>query len=432
MFTELQLRNFKGFREQSFDLAPLTLFIGGNGTGKSTVLQALAFLKQSSSQGQMNFRPGLIELGDFNRVVHFSAPDLDIGLSFKGIVHSLGVPWPRIKSTYGHLPIHVDSQSTLLRNGDFLGGLSIVATDGVNFQFRRPGAEERRWEDEFIQTQLRYESPFKGFYVSGYGYKSNSTPDRQVLSELAVEDLRRLGHVVEKQLSSFFLVPSTRGFVGQEFPLQQDFQADLVAARGYLEFASNAASALAMRRDLEDQISDWLESVTGFRVQSSVLPNHLVSVALKAGKSAHGRQGFAVDAIQEGFGTNQLATVLLQIALAGEHSTIGIEEPEIHLHPDSQRRFVETLVRILKQAHVQFIMTTHSERILSRVLLLVAKGELKPEDVAIYSFEKNSEGVCSAQPLEIDKQGRVSGGLRGFFEEDALDLREYIEALERG
>ena len=51
MLQKLELRNFKGFRQQSFDLAPITVLVGRNGTGKSSVLQALAFLKQSSVAG---------------------------------------------------------------------------------------------------------------------------------------------------------------------------------------------------------------------------------------------------------------------------------------------------------------------------------------------------------------------------------------------
>ena len=51
MLQRFELRNFKAFRQQSFDLAPITVFVGRNGTGKSSVLQALAFLKQSSVAG---------------------------------------------------------------------------------------------------------------------------------------------------------------------------------------------------------------------------------------------------------------------------------------------------------------------------------------------------------------------------------------------
>ena len=435
MFTHLELRNFKAFREQAFDLAPITLFIGGNGTGKSSVLQALAFLKQSSQLRGLSFREGLVDLGTYGDVVHFGSSNLDIEFALEAVVPTLGPSWPKSHPTeLGRLPIKLRYSCLFSQNSAPFENMHIGATDGHEFTFM--GTAEIEWKQAInasksVMTTLRSSTPFQGFRVSGYSSTSDLSHVEQRVFQDAVEDANRLGGSLARQLELFFLIPSMRGFVGTVFSLQRTFQPDFVAAGGYQEFASNAASALAIRRDLEDQVSGWLEKVTGFRVQAQIQENYHVSVVVQPTKQLLKLPQFAVDANQEGFGTNQLATVLLQIALAGEHSTIGIEEPEIHLHPDSQRLFIETLVNIYKKAHVQFIMTTHSERILSRVLLLVAKGELKPKDVAIYSFEKNSEGVCSAERLGIDKQGRVSGGLRGFFEEDALDLEEYVKALQK-
>lgn len=49
MLTEVRLENFKAFgREQAFELAPLTLIFGKNSVGKSTLIQALKLVAQSS------------------------------------------------------------------------------------------------------------------------------------------------------------------------------------------------------------------------------------------------------------------------------------------------------------------------------------------------------------------------------------------------
>ena len=47
MITNITLENFKCFRQVSINPKLLTVLIGPNGTGKSSVLQALLLLKQS-------------------------------------------------------------------------------------------------------------------------------------------------------------------------------------------------------------------------------------------------------------------------------------------------------------------------------------------------------------------------------------------------
>lgn len=41
MITELRLKNFRGIKEGEIELAPLTILLGGNNSGKSTILEAL-------------------------------------------------------------------------------------------------------------------------------------------------------------------------------------------------------------------------------------------------------------------------------------------------------------------------------------------------------------------------------------------------------
>ena len=94
--------------------------------------------------------------------------------------------------------------------------------------------------------------------------------------------------------------------------------------------------------------------------------------------------------------------------MVGDEAVIGIEEPEAHIHPRAQRDLVETLAAIVKGGRQQFILSTHSERIVSRLLVLVAKGKLSVEDVAVYAFDKDGEGVTSAAKCEIDENGQIS------------------------
>ncbi len=76
------------------------------------------------------------------------------------------------------------------------------------------------------------------------------------------------------------------------------------------------------------------------------------------------------------------------------------------------------------------ILSTHSEHFLYGLLDCIKNREvdLSLDDVAIYYFSYNrNELKTEYKALEIDKDGRVKGGLPGFFEED---IKELIKAME--
>ena len=122
--------------------------------------------------------------------------------------------------------------------------------------------------------------------------------------------------------------------------------------------------------------------------------------------------------------------LLLELAIAARDAVVMIEEPEIHLHPRAQAELASVLAEAAKAEDKQLIMTTHSEHILGRLLTLVAEKKLSKDDLAIYSFEKDDGGVCTADEIEVTEDGRVIGGLKGFFETDLAELDRYIRSLQ--
>ncbi|MEQ1731096.1 MAG: AAA family ATPase, partial [Vicinamibacterales bacterium] len=93
MLSTLELRNFKGFGAISVPMAPLTLLTGINGTGKSSVIQVLALLRQSAlerllpAEGLLLNGP-MVELGTARDVLWEFAEDDEIHFE---VIHSKGV-----------------------------------------------------------------------------------------------------------------------------------------------------------------------------------------------------------------------------------------------------------------------------------------------------------------------------------------------------
>lgn len=445
MLLKFGLRNFKAFRDQAFDLAPITVFVGRNGTGKSSVLQALAFLKQSSLAGEALYAgregaPALADLGSFEEVVHGGDSTLPVRISMSARMDALGpTPWPTISKyakygvshLLGELPLSVDHYCPL--SGGSPSESIEISNQSIWIRTPSPSAIKDTAPDGIHPSAPH---PFRGFEssITYEGALPNLVEINPRIAKDLEEDVARLGKALPIQLRRFFFIPAGRGFMGQTFPLRNDARGDLAAA-GHSGFSSNAATALAMNREIEEQISDWLETVAGLRIQSDLVragEDWGVSIVFQPPRSANGRM--PVGANNESFGANQLSQVFLQIALAANdpmvrnEATIGIEEPEVHLHPRAQRNFVEMLAAIAKQG-TQFIISTHSDRIVSRVLLLVAKGVLRREDVVVYAFDKDESGAATAEKREIDEMGRIYGGLPGFMDEDLRDMDELLSVL---
>jgi hypothetical protein len=88
MLTEWTLSNFKSFRQKTIiDLAPITLFVGANSSGKSTIIQSLLLIKQTLEYAAPNralaLNGPLLKIGTFRDLRSSSATEDTVGLSWK-------------------------------------------------------------------------------------------------------------------------------------------------------------------------------------------------------------------------------------------------------------------------------------------------------------------------------------------------------------
>ncbi|HDN25649.1 MAG TPA: DUF2813 domain-containing protein [Thioploca sp.] len=80
------VENFKAFRQCVLDLAPLTILIGENSSGKSSILQALLLIKQTlespSGGGVLNLNSHYVQFRQFKEIV-FGMPKDEAILGFE-------------------------------------------------------------------------------------------------------------------------------------------------------------------------------------------------------------------------------------------------------------------------------------------------------------------------------------------------------------
>lgn len=121
MLNEIELKNFKCYTSQKFNLSILTIFCGNNSVGKSTAIQALAIPFQSFFDCKVSISGKLVELGNLNDIYSAYASDeeLNISLTFDGKKFEWGETNTVEKLNQDHLKIKDRQSIDILKNKYF-------------------------------------------------------------------------------------------------------------------------------------------------------------------------------------------------------------------------------------------------------------------------------------------------------------------------
>lgn len=414
MLEELTLKNFKLFDEEGVTIKPglITVFIGPNGTGKSSVLQALALMKQSRDQPQLKV-DGPLVFGDVSDFVHRPRRNDDSAMGF-GLTFTIDSPIPPFfpatgkfvyQTTFRELRLNSTTVRVEMENKVFIEGYS-------NLQSQQNATEHLSSPLRFLITSDSFANPitFRGQVADNPSYE---------------KAVREFCAFLAEALKKIYIVPALRGFdrlAYQQLP-------NLVTETDLMMSATSEARAnIVVTIQVHDteakvraKVSDWLSQVTDRTAELRAAPNYHWAL-----ETSDGKERFNI--VHDGFGTNQLRYLFTQVALAPASSLICVDEPEIHLHPKAQASLSSVLVKIAQEEEAQIMLSTHSEHILMGLVTAVARGDLRAEELAVYYFSREGD-TARADRLEVTPQGQIKGGLKDFFETDIEEMQRYMEAL---
>ena len=115
-----------------------------------------------------------------------------------------------------------------------------------------------------------------------------------------------------------------------------------------------------------------------------------------------------------GFGVSQILPVLVMCYYVPDGSTILLEQPEIHLHPSVQMGLADVFIDVAKNRHVQIILESHSEHLLSRLQRRLAEESVSKDDIALYFCSAGAAG-SQLNELDIDLYGNIRNWPTDFF-----------------
>lgn len=377
MLSSISFHNFKGFLDQHLPLGPLTLLSGLNGTGKSSVLQAISMLRQSHEAGILKqsgwlLNGELVQLGAGRDVAH----DSDFEDTADDIISIA------LTGTGDRPDRQITELSVVNRDAD-----SDVLWE-VPPQRSAPG----KWEEL---------TPFKrGFqYLRADRIVPAVTFPR---SQHAVADRGFLG--IHGEFAPHFLL---------------EYGNDELVARKALRHPGETSTRLL------SQVNAWMQELSP-SVRLSVERVQMTDlVRLEYAYRTRGAgYGSVFRSTNVGFGLTHALPVLVACLSTPPGSMILIENPEAQLHPQGQVAVGKLLARVAAVG-VQVIIETHSDHVLNGIRVAIKQGDLPNRDAHVHFFSRTSAGKTKVQSPQISENGLLSEWPPGFFtqwDETLLDL----------
>ena len=172
-------------------------------------------------------------------------------------------------------------------------------------------------------------------------------------------------------------------------------------------------------------VAEWLKEmgvIHSFKVTPVAVGRKEYEVLIKTHADAP-----EVKLTDVGFGISQVLPALVEAFYAPRNSTIWMEQPEIHLHPQVQAHLADAFISAVQAweggqpRNVQLIVESHSEHFLTRLQRRVAEGVIAPADVAVY-FCRRSGKSAELEPLQLDLYGNIENWPDHFFGDEMADV----------
>lgn len=428
MFTNLGIRNFKSWKGfHPVELKPLTLLLGVNSAGKTSLLQPLLLLQQTVSspdrQQALNLggQPGdVLHVGTMADVLsgHGSGLELTFEVAFTPTVSAEGEDeTDRLASVArameaGPIKFHVDYGST---------------PHGAAYVHRMRYSWEGSTFEVVRQKGGAYSLAAPGFPAEGATAPARRSfePERSVA--FSAEAIAALGAEAAHAQDCTLLLTRELQAISYLGPLRE-YPARIYAWNGQMpgqlgvkgELAVQALLASANMRskkddprgrgDLIEHVSTWLKRMDvadGLELERQG-KSSLYEVVVIRGKER-------ANLVDVGFGVSQVLPVVVLAYFVPPGSTVILEQPEIHLHPLAQTSLADLFVEVSQERRVQFLIETHSEHLFRRLQYLIAELTTTPDQCALYFVDRGDDGGALLKPLEVDDYGRVKNWPPRFF-----------------
>ncbi|MEZ4632762.1 MAG: DUF3696 domain-containing protein [Deinococcales bacterium] len=430
MLSSLGFKNFKSWPEIQFDLGKITAFFGTNSSGKTSILQVLLMLKQTTDSAD---RRQVIELGNektpvslgmFEDIIfeHDSHKKLQLNLAWQqkqeeqelSLDYGFSVDIAQIEQGHRRLEVdafsyHIAQQSYGMKKDNKTNAYrlepkgDLKKAQGRPYDITPPPTKCYGFPDELrlsyqnggilADLELAFENFFKHVYYLG---PLRDYPKR--VYTWAGSQPADMGHRGEDVVDALL--------VSREYPLKKK--------RGK-----------GAKITVETKVAEWLKAlglIENFSIERIGKDSNLYRVMI----SKYGAKT-KVAITDVGIGVSQILPVLTLCYYVPKGSIIILEQPEIHLHPSVQAGLADVFIDAVKTRNIQIILESHSEHLLKRFQRRIAEELLTQDSLKLY-FCKFEEGRSGLEPLKLDLFGNITNWPKDFFGDSFTEMSAMAKA----
>lgn len=398
MITNIGLSNFRAFQSAvNIRIRPITLLIGKNSAGKSSLIKFLLMLRQSleSQSDQFFVTDGKhVQLGTWRDLRHTKTRDQacrDTYMRFRIEVATSDLPSADIQAMW---QASANSQ--------------VVNAEGdkyrIHLEFSKsPVTKETPVARFAIQGRVHYGSKFKWGVHEVTGKLPNAFAFRKRADNLGRAGFLRfaartdsLNELVKGVASERFLDTLRQEFLSFRHlsPIREESQQAIqTSSPPPTDVGHRGEYAIPHLADffINEALNRDAAFVTGFAarvagVDRLIFKSKLTKLLTHI-KGRNAETQAIVSLSDFGFGVSQCLPIFVQGAMHQRGQLLIVEQPESQLHPTAQIELGSFFAELWKERGVPSIIETHSANILLRLRKLISKGELAASDVSVAYFK---------------------------------------------
>jgi predicted ATPase len=395
----ISFKNYKAFYEkQTMQLKPITILIGKNSSGKSSIAKLFTLFENSL-------------VGNIDEPLLLKNNGVELGVEFDNLF---------FENNPGGIPLifqivfenDVQLEIGLLKKVDGYG------LDVFQWKYKdnTQKFELELTDDGYLDaiTEKIYECEFQGFIPTKFNEKNSN----ENFSEKF-----QIGKIDVDYIGPFRILPE------RYFYLTGQTQFRDTGVTGENAYAMLGISKSKKDDQLYKNVGKWYkEHFDGWELKVDDREKKpLIQILLSKDETD-------VNIVDVGQGMNQALPLIVRANVTDRpDSMIILEQPELHLHPAAHGDLAELFAKSAKENNQIFIIETHSENMLLRLRKLIVENDFgfTKDDIVIYWLEEAEFKGQQLMEITINEDGVLSDWRDGVFDEGLKEILEMQKALNK-